>query len=147
MLGSVSMCSATCPEGSRTNCSTHTDEDGFCSQEDDASKTGAKVTTALSLELWLELYANLEEKKTNVFSHKFFNLTDTLEEQCKPLTIEDFVDGASKIGSGLLPIPTDETSSITPSQHLRNHLQKACRNGCCHLGGPQVCQANPDDHS
>lgn len=95
--------------------SLHTDEKGFCSEGDGASEIGIKATTALSIELWLEIKAQLGKKKYNPFSYKFFNLTKTLDEDCKPISIPDLLEGTSQSASELLPIPTALVSS--PSVH------------------------------
>ena len=84
------------------------EEGGFCSKEKGAVETGVKVLTAIAIELWLEIYGEFMEKKKNLFSHRFFNLTHTLNEECKPFEIENILKlppGASE----LLPVPLELT--------------------------------------
>ena len=42
------------------------------------------MASALSVELWFEVYLG-KEKDKNVYSYKIWNLTDTIHEQCEPL--------------------------------------------------------------
>ena len=67
----------------------HIEEGGFCSQDDGAAETGAKTTSALSIELWFEVHAG-EEKAANIYSRKLWNVTDTFNEMCEPLDSKIF---------------------------------------------------------
>ncbi|KAL9063938.1 MAG: hypothetical protein Q9161_009191 [Pseudevernia consocians] len=82
-------------------------EKGFCSQDDDASKTGVKSTIAIAIELWFEVKAALGKKKKDIYSYKLFNLTNTLDEGCKPLAIEGLLENPTDSLSGVLPVPTE----------------------------------------
>ena len=102
------------------NLSSRIEEGGFCSKDEGALETGAKITTALSIELWLEVYAEFLKKRRNLFSHRFFNLTKTLDEECAPLSIEDFKSDPAQSDTALLEIPT---ALVTPLPgHPQHHL-------------------------
>lgn len=156
MLGTVSICTTSfrhqkvCAE-----CFARIDEHGFCSKDDGASKTGLKVNSAISVELWLELNAIAgkdedDESKTPFFSHRFANYTYTLNEECLPVTIDDLNGHEFDDGSDLLPIPTDlipyagdhpnPVPPSTPRYHrpLDEILRDFCHHHCCELG-PDAC--------
>lgn len=158
MLGSVSIYITGFPHKEFcTNCSTRIAEDGFCSKDDGSSQTGAKVTTAISLELWLEVNADWgDDGKLPVFSHRLFNLTDTLDEECWPVPIPGLLKGQSQGDSALLPIPTglipsasDDSKSTPPVAPSKPHnhprltdlLYNYCEHHCCDLG-PDACLDN-----
>ncbi|KAF6217447.1 hypothetical protein HO133_006917 [Letharia lupina] len=86
-------------------------EKGFCNQDDGALMTGVIATTALAIELWLEVKSIIEKKKNDLYSYKFFNLTKTLDEHCAPLSIPGLTIETIPSVSELLPIPTQ---LITP---------------------------------
>lgn len=88
-----------------------TEKDGFCSQDDGASKTGAQITKALAIELWLEIKAEFGKKKRDLFSYRFFDLTKTLDEECKPISIPGLFDDTTESVPELLPVPIDLISS------------------------------------
>lgn len=75
-------------------------------------KTGAKVTKALAIELWLEIKAEFGKKKRDLYSYRFFNLTKTLDEECKPISIPDLVEDTMPSTPDLLPVPTDVVSEL-----------------------------------
>lgn len=83
-------------------------ENGLCGHGQGVSRTGVTVTTALSVELWLEVNAGVGWVFDPRFSRRFFNLTEMLDERCFPLEIPGldggFVGGGSSEGgaSGLL---------------------------------------------
>ena len=95
-----------------TNLSVLIDKGGFCSHEDGAIETGAKMTTALSIELWFEVFLGKakkegeeEKKKENWYSNRLFNFVKTLDEQCKALDIESLLESPEEMAaSSLLPL-------------------------------------------
>ena len=94
-----------------TNLCVLIEEGGFCSHEDGAVSTGAKMTTALSLELWFEAYAGKD--KHGFYSRKLFNVTDTLDEECQPLDIKKFVENPLEMAQSIL-LPLSAIPSIAP---------------------------------
>ena len=83
-----------------------TEEGGFCSKEKGAIETGVDVTTALGIELWLEVKEKWKGKPRDLFSYKIFNLTKTLDESCLPLPIVNVLKNLLEPTPGLLPMQT-----------------------------------------
>lgn len=90
---------------------TLTEEGGFCSQEDDAIETGAKVTTALSVELWFD--ALFGKGKHALYSRKLWDWTKKLDEHCVPVDIKGFLEGPPESSDpGLMPLSAVPTMSM-----------------------------------
>ena len=88
-----------------------TEEGGFCKQEEGAIETGAKITTALSIELWFDLFFG--SSKHNLYSRKLWDYTKKLNEECAPVDIKGFLEGPPEASDpGLIPISAVPTMSM-----------------------------------
>ena len=89
------------------------EEGGFCSHDDGAPEYGAKVTEAISIELWFEVYFGEEKNRDGLYSYKFFNVTDTLDDRCWPLDIKKLAGTPGEMAMGIL-LPLSSIPSLGP---------------------------------
>ncbi|CAD6593259.1 MAG: hypothetical protein ASARMPRED_007222 [Alectoria sarmentosa] len=103
------------------------EESGFCSGDVRASKTGAKVIRAASIELWFEVVARFGKgwiKKKGVealYSKKLLNFTKTLPEECVEIDIPGLSVAPTESLSGLLPFQTGLISDDTADDAADSH--------------------------
>ena len=88
------------------------EEGGFCSHDDGAREYGARVTDAISLELWFEVYFG-EEDRDNVYSYRIFNVTDTLDDGCWALDIKKLAGTPGEMAMDIL-LPLSSIPSLGP---------------------------------